>query len=200
MYTDSLSASRRRDASRSRSGSRSPANTRSPSGTRTPPGLPPGRSGRQTGRQTGRSNSRDMRDSTPEQTSGGLLSTAFLSGLFGLCVAAGLGIVLVLIMSVIAGANPDPDALTGPLGLAALAVSALAGGFAAARHGRRAGLLCGLFSGALTVLLVMTGNLCFPDGTRAALTLGLAPEVKAGLYAVVVILSAVGGLVGRRRR
>lgn len=179
MNTGSLSAVRReyRDERR-RGASRSPSCSRA--GVRTPPGLPPARDER--------------------AASEGTLSTAFLSGLFGLAVSAGLGVVLVLIAAAAAYASPDPDALTGPLGLAALAVCSLAGGFAAARRGHRACLLCGLISGALMVLFVMTGSICFRDETRAALTLGMTGEVKAGLYAVILILEAVGGLIGRRRR
>ncbi len=171
MNTYSAPASRRRsDRSRARD--------------RAPLGLPP---------------SRSVRDESAGSR-GGLLSTAFLSGLFGLAVSAGLGLVLILAAAAAAYANADPDALIGPLGLAAVALSSLCGGFAAARHGRRAPLVCGLFSAFLMVLFLLTGNIFFGDETRAALTLGLAPEVKAGLYAVAAILEVVGALLGRRRR
>ncbi len=122
------------------------------------------------------------------------------AALFALPVTAAVGLILLLIVTAVAYANPDPDSLTTPLSLAALALTALLGGVVAARRGQGRTLLCGLMLGLLLTLLLLLLSLLFGDEARKQLTLGLTSPVLWLLHGGVVFLSALGGKLGGRRR
>ncbi len=134
-----------------------------------------------------------------EQASEGGFASAFMAALFALPVAAIIGLVLLLIVTAVAYANPDPDRLTTPLSLCALGLTALLGGLVAARRGRGQPLLGGLLSGLLIALLLLGLSLFFGDEARAQLTLGVSSPIRWGLHGGVVALSLLGAKLGSRR-
>lgn len=129
----------------------------------------------------------------------GRFATALRASLFALPVTAVLGLIFLLVAAGVAYANPDPDRLITPLGLCALALTALCGGFVSARRGRVAPALCGLLLGILLTLLLFGVSLLLRDSTRSALTLGLSGPASFGLHAGVVVLALLGAIIGRRR-
>lgn len=137
--------------------------------------------------------------SSTERSSEGGFSRVFTAALFALPVTAVIGLVLLLIVTAVAYANPDPDSLTTPLSMAVLGLSSLLGGLVAARRGQHKPLLCGGMLGLLFVLLLLVGSLFFSDEARESLTLGLPTPLLWGLHGGVVLLSALGGKLGSRR-
>lgn len=131
-------------------------------------------------------------------TSAGLMD-ACKAALQMLPIVALIGLLLLLVAAAIAYANADPDALITPLALSALGLTALLGGFLSARRGRRTPAMCGLIMGLLLLLCVYGASLAFGDESRAALTLGLSTPLSLALHACVVLLSLIGGVLGRRR-
>ena len=123
----------------------------------------------------------------------------FMAALFALPVTAVIGLVLLLIVTAVAYANPDPDSLTTPLSMAVLGLTAMLGGLVAARRGQTASLLCGLLAGLLFTLLLLVLSLFFSDEARAQLTLGLSSPILWVLHGGVVLLSTLGGKLGSRR-
>lgn len=138
-------------------------------------------------------------DHTSEGGTEAGFSRVFTAALFALPVTAVIGLVLLLIVTAVAYANPDPDRLATPLSLAALGLTSLLGGLVAARRGQQKPLLCGGMLGLLLVLLLLTASLFFSDETRELLTLGLSAPLTWGLRGGVVLLSALGGRLGGRR-
>lgn len=133
------------------------------------------------------------------QAAEGGFAAAFMAALFALPVAVIIGLVLLLIVTAVAYADPDPDRLTTPLSLGALGLTALLDGLVAARRGRGQPLLGGLLSGLLLALLLLGLSLFFGDEARAQLTLGASALVRWGLHGGVVALSLLGAKLGSRR-
>ena len=121
------------------------------------------------------------------------------SALFALPVTAVVGLILLLIVTAVAYADPDPDRLTAPLSLAALGLTALLGGLVAARRGQGRSLLCGLTLGLLLTLLLLGSSLFFGEEQRNQLTLGFPAPAIWLLRGGVILLSALGGKLGGRR-
>lgn len=101
-------------------------------------------------------------------------------------------LVLLLIFCAAAYSTADPDAITAPLSLCALYLSAVIGGIAAVRFSGD-GIVSGLISGVITALLVFALS-CLPlpetdiEFTRAIL-----------MNLLVIPASALGSLIGHRR-
>ena len=127
---------------------------------------------------------------------GSAFSAAFFAGLFALPVSVGIGLVLLLALSLAAYTAKDPDKLTAPLGICALVITSVLCGFISARRGGHAAALCGLVGGALLTLFLLAASLCFSDSARAAMTLGASGGVSLLLHAGVVILSVAGSMLG----
>lgn len=119
--------------------------------------------------------------------------------LFALPISLILGLIFLLIAAGVASAMQDPDRFLTPLGLAVRGLTALCGGFIAARRAERAPLLCGLLFGGIIVIALFLGALCFGDTSRTMLTLGLSAAGRAGLYALTVAAATGGALIGRGR-
>ena len=103
------------------------------------------------------------------------------------------GALFLLLFCRIACSMDDPSAVTRPLSLTALCLSALAGGFSAVRF-TGDGLLSGLLSGTVSLLLL-----------RAPALLSLpASGMESGtvlLFTVLVpVLSVCGAVLGRKRK
>ena len=122
------------------------------------------------------------------------------AALFALPVTAAVGLVLLLIVTAVACANPDPDSLTTPLSLAALGLTALLGGLVAARRGQSRSLLCGATLGLLLTLLLLGASLFYGEDMRQQLTLGVSSPVSWSLHGGVVLLASLGGKLGGRRK
>lgn len=137
--------------------------------------------------------------STGEESAEAGLLRVLSAALFALPVTALVGAVLLLIVTAVAYANPDPDSLTTPLSLAALGLTSVLGGLVAARRGRGKCLLCGLTLGLLWTLLLVGFSLLFGDEARRQLTLGLSSLLSWLVHGGVIFLSALGGKMGGRR-
>lgn len=112
------------------------------------------------------------------------------SCLFGVLGAVIMSALLLLVFNYICYTNDDPDKYLGVLGVTALLMAAFSGGFISAKLNRESGLVCGLITGAIFVLLVVL--LSFSLQTE-----GNGMTTKSYLiFALVPVLSAVAGLLG----
>lgn len=128
------------------------------------------------------------------------LTTAVMAALFALPFTALVGLILLLIATAVAYANPDPDALTTPLSLGVLGLTSVLGGLISARRGQARPLLCGLFSGLLLTLTLFALSLCIGGEGNGSMTLNLPPLAAWGLHAAVVVLEMLGAKLGARRQ
>ncbi len=136
-------------------------------------------------------------DVQDEQAAGGMLRV-LASMLFALPVTAGIGMLLLLIITGIALSTGDPDAMLTPLALAILGITSLLGGLVCARRCGSRPLLCGVCSGLLFTLLLWVLTL-FVDRTDPTLTLGTTPWGRLALHVAVVALETAGALIGGRK-
>ncbi len=116
------------------------------------------------------------------------------SALYALCITLICAIIFLVVLSIIAYSNPDPDTLVAPFSYSALFASALIGGIAAARINRRAGLICGTLSGLLFLIVIFIASL-FAGGGETNVSFGIA----LAFYAGVVLTAAAGGMLGSKR-
>lgn len=112
------------------------------------------------------------------------------SCLFGVLGAIIISAVLLLVFNYICYINDDPDKYLGVLGVGALLSAAFFGGFISSRLNRESGLVCGLITGVLFVLLVILISFSMQTDANGMTT-------KSYLFfALVPIISAVAGLLG----
>lgn len=123
------------------------------------------------------------------------LKVAFMAGLFALPVSLGIGLALLLAMSLAAYSNSDPDKLISPLGISALILTSVLCGFISARRGGRAIALCGLMGGGLFSALLFVLSWLFSDESRASLSLGASNGVSLLLHIGVILLALVGAIL-----
>ncbi len=116
---------------------------------------------------------------------------------FGFATGGGIlagilsGAVLIFCLAAIAYRMNDPSASLLPLGLIALAVSALiTGRVSCAMWGNRS-LIPTLTAGVIYALLITAAGLCLPGNT-------LAVWLRCLGCPVIALLALVGGLIGRR--
>ena len=110
-----------------------------------------------------------------------------------LSVTLGTGLLLILALSLALYFSPNPSPMILPAGLVAAALTALIGGFVAARlHGHGA-LLCGLING--TALLAIMLLLSLPFARHAS---GYSTLISCLLHAAVPVLSVTGAYLGLR--
>ena len=140
----------------------------------------------------------DGQPRTEEPIESGFMSALF-AALFALPVTVLIGFALLLIVTAVAYTNADPDALTTPLSLAALGLTALMGGMVSGMRGYRQPLLSALLLGLLLVLLQLGGSLFFSDALREQLTLGGSALWRWGLRVAVLPLSLLGGCIGKNK-
>lgn len=103
------------------------------------------------------------------------------------------GFVLMLCFCGVAYSLEDPDSVTKPLSLCALLLSALCGGFSAARRSGES-FLPGLCSGAGTVALIFLFSLF------STVESGLERKEILTLYLCVVGCALCGSVIGKRRK
>ena len=103
------------------------------------------------------------------------------------------GVILILIFCTAAYSTADPDAITYPLSLCALYLSAIIGGIAAVRFSGD-GIISGLISGVITALIVfMLSCLPLPE-TNMEFTKALI------LNLLVIPASVLGSIIGHKRK
>ena len=117
------------------------------------------------------------------------------SALFGTGIALLSAMLLLFLCAGICYSTADPDALTTPLSLSALYLSATIGGFASVRRNRGGALFCGALCGALLILAFLMINLCFHT-THAR---SFLPIIAVLLRAVILLFSVLGGFLGLHR-
>ncbi|MBQ9784036.1 MAG: TIGR04086 family membrane protein [Clostridia bacterium] len=128
------------------------------------------------------------------QADGGVALPSPRHILKSLAVTCGAGLLLILSLSLALYFSPNPSPLVQPVGLIAAALTALIGGFAAARiHGQSA-LLCGLINGIGLLAIMLLLSLFFAKHTSAYSAL-----VSCLLHACVPVLSVAGAYLGLRR-
>ncbi|MBQ7920985.1 MAG: DUF3792 family protein [Clostridia bacterium] len=124
-------------------------------------------------------------------------NSVFSAMLTGICIAqlfvVGIGLLLLLVFCAIACQMKDPDSVILPLSLCALYISSLAGGFAAVRISGD-GILSGLISGGLTMLLVrLLSLLPLPPSQMTPLQAGI-------FFALIPAASVCGSVIGKKRK
>ncbi|MBQ9995875.1 MAG: TIGR04086 family membrane protein [Clostridia bacterium] len=117
----------------------------------------------------------------------------FLSSVQAQAVWAASAVLLLLIFCGVAYSTDDPDSLTFPLSLCALYLSAAAGGIAAVRLSGD-GIMSGLLSGAITMVLIWILALLPLPESHVELPMSLV------YTALVIPASAVGAAVGHRKK
>lgn len=133
------------------------------------------------------------------ESTGGPVSV-LRAALFALPVTAIMGAVLLAVATGVSLSSPDPDAMSLPLSMGALGLTALLGGLVCGRRCGGAPLACGLCSGLLLVITMAALSLAVGDDTRAALTLGLGTWGGLAVRAAVVFLEMLGARMGTAKR
>ena len=126
-----------------------------------------------------------------ESSSAGLLAKHIGKSLLITLLA---GAVLLVAFSLAAYFYADPGWLIRPLGLCALAVTALIGGIAAIRIHGKAALLCGILNGCALTAIMLLLSLCFRQHA-SGYSLGLTLLLHAG----VLLLSVAGAFMGLKK-
>lgn len=111
-----------------------------------------------------------------------------------LLITFAAGAVLTVAGSLVAYFSADPNVLILPLSLVAAALTALVGGFAAARINGSAAMLSGLINGTAMMAIMILASLFFKHDTS-----GYSAIVSLLLHAAFLLLSAIGGLLGQKR-
>ena len=106
----------------------------------------------------------------------------------GIFTAALCSLVLILASCAIALRFPDPNKLSPFFGVGSMLVSSLFGGFASAKSHRKNGLIMGMVTGLIFVLLISIASLLSKSAIHTTMFL------CCGIIAV--ILSSLGGIIG----
>ena len=110
----------------------------------------------------------------------------------GAAIAVLCALLLTFAVSAILYSTSDPSRLITPAAFSVLYISALAGGFAAARFNRGSALLCGLLVGAMLVVFGFTVSL--PISRSLSSDYGIPVEI--GLRVAVIVCSLIGAFIG----
>lgn len=111
-----------------------------------------------------------------------------------LLITASIGIALTISASLIAYFYTDPDLLIRPLALVASTLTALIGGFFAAKLNRESAILCGFLNGGAFTCLMILASLFFK-----AYASGYAALISALLHAAFMLLSLLGAYLGQKK-
>ena len=119
----------------------------------------------------------------------------FKSALLGLCVAGGIGILLLLLCTGLLLLTKNPGGCTQVVAHILLCTTALLAGVASAKFNRkRLPLFCGIATGALLLLLLLVLSACIPR------TEGISPAMRFALYALLPPLTTAGALLAAHRK
>ena len=129
------------------------------------------------------------------QGSAAAFPTVAKSALKALPFAAGVGLLLLFIVTALLLTVKDPAGYHVAAGMAVICLTALTGGGIAARfHRRRVPVLCGLAEGLLLLLLTLPAPLLIPAAFQHARSL----PVTVGLHAALFPLAVAGALLASR--
>lgn len=126
------------------------------------------------------------------------------NGILGLVKSSTIGcgggllsaLLLALIGAIVCICSADPHALILPVGLIALYLSALIGGWITIRHHKSSPLPCGALCGAMMLLLLVLASLFFDKGEDGGFSLGISLLLRA----LVPFFSILGARMGLKRR
>ena len=119
------------------------------------------------------------------------LQTAFFKNCVkGLLASMLTSIALIFMFGWICNSQKDPSALAGVFGRAALYIGALTGGIVSARTNREKGLVSGLATGGVFMLVVIILSLMLRDGSSPV------SFVTWVMFLLVALVSGVGGYIG----
>ncbi len=121
---------------------------------------------------------------------------AIASAPFGALVFLAASLLTSLLASLLAYSTADPGKYVFPLGLVALYLSAVAGGFAAYKHHRGLALMTGFFCGLACVALSLLVSLLIP----ASYSPGLSPAALFFTRLPVIPMSVVGAYLASVKR
>lgn len=110
-------------------------------------------------------------------------------------IACAVGAVLLFVLTAVAYAQDDPDAMVRPLGYAIAAIVALTAGAVTSHQNGRQVLLCGLLAAAALLLIFAALSFLPMFADREPMATGLS----LGLHAALLPLSIAGAYLGRRR-
>ncbi len=122
-----------------------------------------------------------------------------ISGAKGLAVGIILGAVLLFSFAAIAYGMTDPDSVTEPLGYAALYISAVAAGIAAARFSREMGAgaaVAGGAAGVMMLILLILMSFIPAEAPKEP----LSPIITVLMYAAVPAAAALSGFILRKKQ
>jgi len=136
------------------------------------------------------------RKNKPEPSIGGALKFS-LYGVITFIISA---LITSLAAALIAYSTQDPGSSLFPLGLAALYISALAGGFAAYKCHRGLALITGLFCGLACIAVSLLISLFMPAGDFSPLTVFLSRLPILPCSAVGAAIASVKPRKKRRKR
>ena len=139
-------------------------------------------------------------ENAKESSSDGGFASLLMAALFSLPFTVILGLVFLLISTAVAYAQPDPDKFTLPLALGSLSLTALLGGLIAARRRQHHCLICGLLSGLLFTLLLLVLSLFLKNDAQTPINAGLSGALSWAVHIGVLLLEALGALIGSRHR
>ncbi len=109
-------------------------------------------------------------------------------------ISLGIGLVLIIGLSLAAYFYADPDVLARPLGLIAAGLTALSAGFVTVRIRGEGALICGLLIGSIMTALMMLASLFF-----TALSSGYSVGISALLHLAFMLLSVAGAYLGLKK-
>ena len=119
------------------------------------------------------------------------LQTLFLKNCVkGLLTAMLTSLCLIFVFGWISNSMEDPSRLVGLFGRSALYISAFFGGFVSARANREKGLLSGLATGGVFMLVVIMLSLFLRDGSSP---MGFVTWI---MFLLIALISGVGGYFG----
>ena len=109
-------------------------------------------------------------------------------------ITLGIGVTLLLSGAILAYFQEDPNQWIVPFGYAAIALTAVSGGYAAGKLHGKAPFTAGLINGALLLAVMLPLSLCF-----GSLASGHSPLLSVLLHGAVLICSVLGATMGARK-
>ena len=118
----------------------------------------------------------------------------FLNSVRGALVSLAACIILLLLSSVAVYSTADPNRYVAPTAVCVLLISALFGGFAAARMNGRSALLCG----SATALIFLTILFLLSFTVSGSFSLGYSASLAFGIRGIAIGISILGAFIGSK--
>ena len=127
---------------------------------------------------------------------GGGMLTIFKSSFVGLGISLGVGLVLWFAAAIVAYSCNDPDGILSALAFCAVYITSLVGGFVSSKVKGEGGLICGVLNGVMLVFVLLLVSVIFDESYSS----GYRAIWAFLLRGAVVLMSALGGLIGAYKR